>query len=58
MKYLTKLRKNMTEPGGIRISLAVHEQVECKLDLAFCNLGERYVKNIPHPIMVYRVGNK
>ncbi len=29
-----------------------------RLDLAFYNLGERYVQNIPQPITVYRVGNK
>jgi len=50
--------QSISDPGGIRISRAVYEQVEHKLDLAFCNLGERYVKNIPYPIVVYRVGNK
>lgn len=49
--------QGISEPGGIRISRAVHEQVVHKLNLDFCRLGERYVKNIPHPIVVYRVGS-
>lgn len=50
--------QSISEPGGIRISRAVYEQVEYQLKFDFCNLGERYVKNIPHPIRVYRVGTK
>lgn len=50
--------QGISEPGGIRISRAVYEQVEYQLKFEYCNLGERYVKNIPHPINVYRVGTK
>lgn len=50
--------QSISEPGGIRISRAVYEQVEYKLKYEYCNLGERFVKNIPCPIMVYRVGKK
>ena len=50
--------QSISEPGGIRISGAVYEQVEHLLDLTFCNLGERYVKNIPRPLIVYRAGPK
>lgn len=50
--------QSVAEPGGIRISRAVYEQVVNKLDLNYENLGERYMKNIPHPIAVYRVKSK
>jgi class 3 adenylate cyclase len=50
--------QSISDPGGIRISRAVYDQVGFRLELAFYNLGERYVKNIPQPITVYRVGNK
>ena len=45
----------MAEPGGICVSQSVHAQVKGKLDLAFEDLGERQVKNIPEPIRVFRV---
>ena len=50
--------QGISDPGGIRISRAVYEQVVHTLDLPFYNLGERHVKNIPHPVVVYRVGDK
>ncbi len=45
----------LAESGGICISGTVHEQVENRLDLAFEDLGEQSVKNIPRPVRVFRV---
>jgi len=45
----------LAEPGGICISRAVHGQVRGKVDLAFKDLGEQQVKNIPEPLQVFRV---
>jgi adenylate cyclase len=45
----------LAEPGGICLSAAVHEQVRDRLDLAFDDLGDQQVKNIPQAIRVYRV---
>jgi adenylate cyclase len=45
----------LAEPGGVRISRAVHDQVRDRLDLAFEDLGEFELKNIARPVRVYRV---
>jgi len=45
----------LAEPGGICISRPVHTQVEGKIDLTFEELGEREVKNISKPVLVFRV---
>jgi adenylate cyclase len=45
----------LAEPGGICISRPVHTQIEGKINLAFEDLGERRVKNIPKPVQVFRV---
>jgi len=45
----------LAEPGGICISSEVHGQVASKLPLGCDDLGERSVKNIPHPVRVYSV---
>src|SRR5262249_44981678 len=42
-------------PGSICVSEAVYQQVYTKLDLAFEDLGVRELKNIEHPIRLYRV---
>jgi class 3 adenylate cyclase len=42
-------------PGSICISEAVYQQVNNKLDLTFEDLGVRELKNIEHPIRLYRV---
>jgi adenylate cyclase len=47
--------EGQAEPGGICISRAVHEQVEGKLDLTFDEMGERQLKNIALPVLLYRV---
>lgn len=47
--------QEMSEPGGILVSNSVHEQVVGKLNYGFDDLGHRKVKNISHPVHVYRV---
>ena len=43
------------DPGSICVSEAVYQQVYRKLDLAFEDLGVQELKNIEHPIRLYRV---
>jgi TolB-like protein len=50
--------EGLAEPGGICISGTVHEQVERKLQLAYVDLGDRTLKNLPKPIRVYRIGGE
>jgi class 3 adenylate cyclase len=45
----------LAEPGGICFSEAVYAQVRSKLDLRVEDLGLRELKNIEHPIRLYRV---
>jgi TolB-like protein/class 3 adenylate cyclase/rhodanese-related sulfurtransferase len=45
----------LAEPGGICVSRPVHTQVEGKVDLAFEDLGEQTIKNIPRPIRAFRI---
>ena len=45
----------MAEPGGICISHAVLTQTRGKLDFPVEDLGDQALKNIAHPIRVYRV---
>jgi class 3 adenylate cyclase len=45
----------LAEPGGICISEAVYQQVRNKLDLRVEDLGLRQLKNIEHPIRLYKV---
>ncbi|MCZ6713128.1 MAG: methyltransferase [Deltaproteobacteria bacterium] len=47
--------EGLAEPGGICISTGVYEQVRRKLPVVFEDLGQKYVKNLPEPIHVYRV---
>ena len=42
-------------PGSICVSEAVYQQVYKQLDLAFEDLGVQALKNIEHPIRLYRV---
>ncbi len=46
--------EGLAEPGGICISAKVYEEVRNKLSIAFEDMGEREVKNIPEPVRVYR----
>jgi TolB-like protein/Tfp pilus assembly protein PilF len=47
--------QEIADPGGICVSRTVFNHVKGKVDLAFEDLGEQEVKNIPEPIRVYRV---
>ncbi len=47
--------EGLAEPGGICISGEVHGQVRGRIDTDFEDLGDREVKNIPHPVRVYRL---
>ena len=45
----------LAEPGGIRVSGTVRDQIGTKLPLSFTGLGEQQVKNIAQPIKAYRI---
>ena len=47
--------ETIAEAGGICISRPVYDQVKHILDLQYDYLGEHNVKNISHPVWVYRV---
>jgi class 3 adenylate cyclase len=47
--------QTIAAPGSICVSEAVYQQVYRKLDLAFEDLGVQELKNIEHPIRLYRV---
>jgi TolB-like protein/class 3 adenylate cyclase/Flp pilus assembly protein TadD len=47
--------EGMAEPGGICLSDTVHQQVRDKVPVGYVDLGEHEVKNLPHPVRVYRV---
>ena len=46
----------LAEPGAIFVSAAARDHIGNKLPLAFDDLGEQQVKNIPEAIRVFRVG--
>ena len=45
----------LAEPGGITVSDAVHGAVRGKLGASFVDEGEQVVKNIAHPVRVFRL---
>src|SRR5215469_11955221 len=45
----------LAEPGGICISRVVRDQIRDKLPYSFDDIGEQSVKNIAHPVHVFRV---
>ncbi|QIG46611.1 adenylate/guanylate cyclase domain-containing protein [Nordella sp. HKS 07] len=47
--------ETLSEPGGVVISRAVHEQVRGKIDATLDDLGEHSLKNIAKPVRVFRV---
>ena len=47
--------QTLASPGSICVSEAVYQQVYQKLDLAFEDMGVQALKNIEHPIRLYRV---
>ena len=46
--------EGLAEPGGICISSIVHESLGNRVDTSFADAGEHEVKNIAHPIRVFR----
>ncbi len=48
----------LAEPGGICVSREVYEYTHGKVSKDFVEAGLRHVKNIPEPIMVYRIADK
>jgi adenylate cyclase len=47
--------EKLSEPGGICISGAIREHIQDKLPLAFDDLGEQHVKNIPRPVHAFGI---
>jgi adenylate cyclase len=45
--------EGLAAPGGLCVSRTVYEQVATKLSVAFVDIGEQAVKNIPAPIHAY-----
>ena len=45
----------LADPGGIKVSRNVHDQVRDKLSFSFEDMGEQTVKNIARPIGVHRI---
>jgi adenylate cyclase len=45
----------LAEPGGICISRAVRDRIGERLPYSFEDIGEQSVKNIAHPVRVYRI---
>ena len=44
----------LSEPGGMCVSDAVHEQVRDRLDLVFEDIGKQDIKNIDRPVRVWK----
>ncbi len=47
--------EQMAEPGGIYISGTTYDQLKANVDVGYESLGEIQVKNIEHPVRVYRI---
>jgi adenylate cyclase len=47
--------EGIAEPGGICLSEDAYRQVRGKLDIPIVDAGEQSLKNIAHPIRVYRI---
>src|SRR5229473_4999042 len=47
--------ESLADPGAIFISGTVREQLGNKLPIGYTDLGEQSVKNIAHPVRVFRV---
>lgn len=45
----------LAEPGSICVSRNVHEAVMNKISVPFRDLGNREVKNIPHPVHAFQI---
>jgi hypothetical protein len=46
--------ESIAETGGICVSSRVQEDAQGKLDIVFEDIGEQQLKNIKHPVRVYR----
>jgi adenylate cyclase len=47
--------EGLAKPGGVAVTSAVHDQVGKKLNLAFEDIGDQWLKNIERPVHVYHV---
>lgn len=47
--------EGLAEVGGVCVSGTIYDLVRKKVDLAFENMGERRVKNIPDPVRAFRI---
>ncbi len=47
--------EGVAEPGGIVVAQTVHDHIRGKLPYGFDDLGEHSLKNIAHPVRVFRV---
>jgi adenylate cyclase len=47
--------ESYAEPGGICVTQIVYDLVRQKLPIGFECLGERRLKNVPDPVVIYRV---
>jgi len=47
--------EGLAEPGGVSISRNAYDHIRDKLELGYEYLGEHSVKNIKHPVRVYKV---
>ena len=45
----------LAEPGEVRVSGVVHDQVQGRLECSFEDTGEQKLKNIARPVRVYQV---
>lgn len=45
----------LAEPGGICVTALVREEVSARTSLAFTDLGDQRLKNIPRPVRVFHV---
>ena len=50
--------QSIADPGGICISNKVHEEVRDRVKLAFNDMGDQELKNIPRPVRVFSVTAK
>lgn len=47
--------EGLAEPGGICLSGDVYRQAKGKIEAAFEDIGEQFLKNIAEPVRVYRI---
>ena len=48
--------EQLADVGGICVTAAVATQIADRLEVAFEDLGEKFLKNISRPVHIYRVG--